>query len=116
MNRLIGIVGFILVAAGAAAVVSAQIGVPSLPQLPRLPPVTDPVTGTLRTAQSTAPKDVRQLRVRELLRTERETVETDPAGQPIVRRQLGALSPSPEAVERARAWHRLPRNPSRSQQ
>jgi hypothetical protein len=103
MNRLIGIVGFILVAAGAAAVASAQIGVPSLPQLPRLPPVTDPVTGTLRTAQSTAPKDVRQLRVRELLRTERETVETDPAGQPIVRRQLGALSPSPEAVERARA-------------
>ncbi len=65
--------------------------------------MTDPVTGTLRTAQSTALKDVRQLRVRELLRAEREFVEADPAGQPIVRRQIGALSPTPAALERARA-------------
>ncbi len=104
MNRLSRVLGIVLIAAGAVTVASAQIGVPQLPvQLPRLPPVTDPVTGTLRTAQSTALKDVRQLRVRELLRTERETVEADPAGQPILRRQIGALSPTPAALERARA-------------
>jgi subtilisin family serine protease len=106
MNRLLRVVGIFLVAAFAATLASAQIGVPGLPsapQLPRLPPVTDPVTGSLRTAQSTALKDLRQLKVRELLRTERETVEADPDGQPIVRRQIGALSPTPLALERARA-------------
>ena len=41
--------------------------------------------------------------MRELLRTERATVESDPDGQPILRRQVGALSPSPAALERARA-------------
>jgi hypothetical protein len=105
MNRLCEVIGVFLIAAGATAVASAQIGVPGLPQpqLPQLPKVTDPVTGTLRTAQSTALKDLRQLRVRELLRAERETVEADPAGQPIVRGQIGALSPTREALERARA-------------
>jgi len=104
MNRLFGIIGVLAIAAGAATGAVAQIGVPQLPpQLPRLPPVTDPLTGTLRTAQSTALTDVRKLRVRELLRTERESVESDPDGQPILRRQVGALSPSPEALDRARA-------------
>jgi hypothetical protein len=108
MNRLFRIIGILLIAAGAATGAFAQIGVPGLPplpqpQLPRIPPVTDPVTGTLRTAQSAALTEVRKLRVRELLRTERETVESDPNGEPILRRQVGALSPSPEALERARA-------------
>lgn len=108
MNRKFRIFGMLLIAAGAATAAFAQVGVPALPplpqpQLPRMPPVTEPVNGTLRTAQSTALTEVRKLRVRELLRTERETVESDPAGQPILRRQVGALSPSPEAIERARA-------------
>ncbi len=104
MNRLLRNLGILLVGACAAALASAQVSVPGvpLPQLPRLPVGTDPVTGTLRTAQS-ALTDVRKLRVRELLQTERETVETDPEGQPIVRRQIGALSPTPVALERARA-------------
>ena len=104
MNRLFRNLGILLVGACAAALASAQVSVPGvpLPQLPRLPVGTDPVTGTLRTAQS-ALTEVRKLRVRELLRTERETVETDPDGQPIVRRQVGALSPTPAALERARA-------------
>ena len=104
MNRLFRNLGVLLVGACAAALASAQVSVPGmpLPQLPRLPVGTDPVTGTLRTAES-ALTDVRKLRVRELLRTERESVETDPEGQPIVRRQVGALSPTPAALERARA-------------
>lgn len=108
MNRLFRIIGILSIAAGAATGAIAQIGVPGVPQLPqpqlpRLPPVTDPVTGTLRTAQSAALTEVRKLRVRELLRTERETIESDPDGQPILRRQVGALSPTPAALERARA-------------
>lgn len=92
----------LLLAIAAAASAAAQVGLPGLP-LPPLPQVTDPVTGTLRTAQSTAFARVRQLRIRELLRMERDTVETDPDGQPILRRQVGALSPTPEALAGAQA-------------
>jgi hypothetical protein len=105
MNRRWRQIGILLVAAGAATAAIAQINVPAvpqLPQLPNLPPATDPVGGTLRTARSTL-TEVRQLRVRELLRTQRTTVELDPDGQPIVRRQIGALSPTAAALERARA-------------
>ncbi len=100
MNRLFRIVAA-TIAAGVATLALAQVSLPGVP-LPRLPPVTDPVTGTLRTATSTLAQ-ARELRVRELLRTERATVEADPDGQPILRRQVGALSPTPEALERARA-------------
>jgi subtilisin family serine protease len=100
MKRLSRIVA-ITVAAGAAATAIAQVSLPGVP-LPRLPPVTQPVTGTLRAAGS-AREDARQLEVRELLRRERATVEADPEGQPILRRQVGALSPSDEALDRARA-------------
>jgi subtilisin family serine protease len=96
MNRLIQVTGLLLVATCALA----QVSLPGVP-LPRLPPVTDPVTATLRTATSTL-TEARKLRVRELLRDERETLEADPHGQPIVRRQVGALSPTDEALARAR--------------
>lgn len=102
MNRRFRRMGILLVAAAAAMAASAQVNVPGLPQLPNLPPATSPVTDTLRTARSTL-TEVRRLRVRELLRTERDTVELDPDGQPIVRRQIGALSPTAQALERARA-------------
>ena len=96
----------ILVAAVATAVAWAQVSLPGapLPQtpLPRLPSVTDPVAGTLKPA-SAALSDLRKLRVRELLRTERDMFEAGPGGQPVVRRQVGALSPSPAALERAKA-------------
>jgi hypothetical protein len=100
MNRLRkAIVPMLLVVAATTAV--AQVGVPGLP-LP-LPPVTETVGDTLRTAQSLPRAELRKLRIRELLKTERESVESGPDGQPILRRQVGALSPTPEALERARA-------------
>jgi subtilisin family serine protease len=102
MKRLHKLAWILLAATAAAAGAAAQVGLPGLP-LPPVPQVADPVTGTLRTAQSTALAQVRQLRVRELLRTERDTVESDPGGQPILRRQVGALSPAPETIARARA-------------
>jgi subtilisin family serine protease len=101
MHRLIRVAGLLL----AAATATAQVSLPGapLPQapLPRLPTVTDPVTETLRTATSTF-TEARKLRVRELLRAERETLEADPDGQPVLRRQVGALSPTAEAIARAR--------------
>lgn len=90
----------VLLAGCAAASAVAQVGVP-LPQLP-LPPLPGVVNDTLRTAQSPL-TELRKLRVRELLRSARATVEADPDGHPILRRQVGALSPTPEALERARA-------------
>jgi subtilisin family serine protease len=106
MKRLIRIAGLVLVAAGAAASAGAQVGLPGVPlpqaPLPQLPAVKDPLAGTLRTATS-ALTEARKLRVSELLRTERQTVEADPDGQPILRRQVGALSPTPEAIARAEA-------------
>ena len=105
MHRWFAIVGVLAIAAGAAAAASAQVSLPGVPlpqaPLPKLPSATEPVTGTLRTANS-ALTEARKLRVRELLRAERETVEADPAGQPILRGQVGALSPTPAALDAAR--------------
>lgn len=84
----------------AAASAIAQVSLP-VPQLP-LPPLPGAVNDTLRTAGSPL-AGLRKLRVQELLRRERATVEADPDGHPILRRQVGALSPSPEALARARA-------------
>ena len=91
-----------LLLAAAATVASAQVAVPGLPELP-LPPLQQTVGDTLRAAQSLPRAELRKLRIRELLRTERERVEAGPDGQPVLRRQVGALSPTPEALEQARA-------------
>ena len=102
MKRLRRIAWILLLAAGAAATASAQIGLPELP-LPKLPEIQDPLSGTLRTARSAPLLEVRRLRIRELLRMERDRVEADPDGHPILRGQVGALSPTPEALARALA-------------
>ncbi|MGB5132299.1 MAG: S8 family serine peptidase [Steroidobacteraceae bacterium] len=101
MKKLQKIAWMLLVAAGAAATASAQISLPGLP-VPQLPTAADPLAGTLRTAQSQLRTDVRKLRIREWLRTDRKRVEADPDGQPILRGQVGALSPTPEALMGAR--------------
>src|SRR5262245_37798164 len=87
-----------------AAMAADQVGLPQLPvPLPPLPNVPGTVNDTLRTAQSVTPlADLRKLRVRELLRSNRGTIETDPQGQPILRRQIGALSPTGEALAKAK--------------
>ncbi|HEU0225636.1 MAG TPA: S8 family serine peptidase [Steroidobacteraceae bacterium] len=90
----------VLFAGGAAASALAQVGVP-VPQLP-LPPLPGVVNDTLRTAQSPL-TELRKLRVLELLRRERATLEADPDGHPIERRRVGALSPTPAALASARA-------------
>jgi hypothetical protein len=77
-----------------------------LPNLPGLPTdeINRTVDGTLRTAADPERlREVRRLRIRELLRTNRAGLEADPRGAPMLRDEVVALSPSAEALERARA-------------
>jgi subtilisin family serine protease len=76
-----------------------------LPTLPGLPTeeLNRTVNGTLRSADPEQLRELRRLRIRELLRTNRAALEADPRGAPILRNEVVALSPSAEALERARA-------------
>jgi hypothetical protein len=88
----------------------AQVGV-QLPNLPRveLPAaVGDTVNGALGQANAELGRvqglaDLRQLRIRALLRTQRQFVERDPNGAPILRAELVGFSPDDGALERARS-------------
>ena len=75
-----------------------------LPNVPVLPTdeLNRTVNGTLRTADPQQLRELRRLRIRELLRTNRQGLEADPRGAPILRNEVVALSPSAEALERAR--------------
>jgi hypothetical protein len=83
-----------------AQVLPAQVPLPSTP-LPTGELVRG-VEGVLRTAPDQALREVRRLRVRKLLRANRQVLETDPRGAPILRNEVVALSPTPAALEQAR--------------
>ena len=76
-----------------------------LPNVPVLPTdeLNRTVNGALRTADPEQLREVRRLRIRELLRTNRAGLEADPRGAPILRNEVVALSPSAEALDRARS-------------
>jgi subtilisin family serine protease len=91
----------------AAAPAHAQIGLPPV-QVPNLPvldtqPLNRTVNGVLDQADPERLRELRKLRIRNLLRTNRVALETDPRGAPIVRNEVVALSPTQEALDRARA-------------
>jgi len=91
----------------AAAPARAQVGLPSV-QLPNLPvldtqPLNRTVNGVLDQADPQRLRELRQVRIRSLLRTHRTVLETDPRGAPIVRNEVVALSPTQEALDQARA-------------
>jgi hypothetical protein len=93
-------------ALGFAGPAAAQILPPvQLPNVPVLPTdeLNRTVNGVLQTADPQKLREVRRLRIRELLRTNRTGLEADPRGAPILRNEVIALSPSAEALERARA-------------
>lgn len=85
----------------------AQVGLPQV-QLPPLP-VQTPVdlNRTLdQTLKATSPgqlRQVRQLRVRELLRSNRSVLEADPRGAPVIRSEIVALAPTLSALQQAQA-------------
>jgi len=101
--------GFMALLALAAAT-QAQIGLPPV-RLPQVPPVSlpdvpaaapldlDKSAATLsRQGELTRLRELRVLRIRELLRRHRDVLEADPHGEPIVRGEVLALSPSPTAL------------------
>ncbi|HKU16653.1 MAG TPA: S8 family serine peptidase [Steroidobacteraceae bacterium] len=91
---------------GCAAPAVAQILPPvQLPNLPALPTdeLNRTVNGTLRATDPQQLRELRRLRIRELLRTNRTTLEADPRGAPMLRSEVVALSPSQAALDLARA-------------
>ena len=91
----------------AAVPARAQIGLPPV-QVPNLPvldtqPLDRTVNGVLERADPQRLRELRRLRIRNLLRTHRTVLERDPRGAPIVRSEVVALSPTQEALDRARA-------------
>jgi subtilisin family serine protease len=89
-----------------APTAGAQLGLPPvrLPGLPAvnvpgaLPGVTDPATAPLDTGKL---RELRRLRVRELLRRHRDVLEADPHGELIVRGEVLALAPEAAALAAA---------------
>lgn len=91
---------------GCAAPAFGQLLPPvQLPNVPVLPTdeLNRTVDGVLRTTDPQQLREVRRLRIRELLRTNRAGLEADPRGAPMLRSEVVALSPSAEALDRARA-------------
>ncbi|HKE94443.1 MAG TPA: S8 family serine peptidase [Povalibacter sp.] len=93
-----------ILALGPVTPALAQITLPQV-QLPQLPVQTPDLNRTVgQVVNVTDPdqlRELRRLRVRELLRTNRQVLEADPRGAPIVRSEIVALSPSPEALQSA---------------
>jgi len=89
-----------------ASPAAAQLSLPQLPG-PALPAPGDVLGDVTRTAEGAtdvrALRHVRELAVRDLLRRNRDTLEPDPNGQPIIRSQILAIAPNAAALERARA-------------
>ncbi|HXO15430.1 MAG TPA: S8 family serine peptidase [Steroidobacteraceae bacterium] len=97
-----------------APVAAAQVGLPAV-RLPQVPGVTLPNLPAqevpLDVDKSAAAlagevdprrlRELRALRIRELLRRHRDVLEADPHGAPIVRGELLALSPSAAALQAA---------------
>src|ERR1700677_3050198 len=102
---------FICIAMATALVPSAQaqlrLPVAPLPALP-IQKLTQTVgqagAGTLEQLS-----DVRQLLITSLIRANPRTIAADPRGNPIVRGELLAYSPSPQAIEVYKATTRLDR-------
>jgi subtilisin family serine protease len=86
----------------------AQVAVPQV-QVPGIPPVDLPVDvnrtvgDTVERLDSGKLTDARLLKVRALIRNHPEVIEADPKGAAIVRSEVVAFAPSPDALEGARA-------------
>jgi hypothetical protein len=101
-----------LACALAASSASAQLRLPQLqvPQL-QLPQLQDPLGSGLvrdsrRLLDRTDAGDLRSLRLKqvdELLKRHRDVLEPDPRGEPVVRREILAWSPSPQGLAAMRA-------------
>lgn len=107
MRKKVHVLVVAVCALALAPAADAQLLPGGLPSLPgRLPVVSDVVDGaedlTTRTAQGV--RDLAGLdRLKALLRANPRVLEPDDQGRPVVRGEVLAVSPSPEAVQRALA-------------
>lgn len=91
----------------------AVAGIPDAPRLPALPgslagPVglpVEPGLPALDPAGRALPSvtDLRRLRLRELIRQNRDRIDVDPNGAPVVRGEILAVAPTPASLARAAA-------------
>ena len=111
MRRLAAIV--LAGAATSAAAQLPQVHLPQAPQipqaplqLPRTPDVTSVPGSAARSVQSVLDPanlvDLRRLAIRDRLREHRDVLESDPAGELIVRSEIVVFSPTAAALEAAR--------------
>jgi subtilisin family serine protease len=96
-----------------ASAAGAQVGLPSvrLPQVPGVLPnlpaagvpldIDKPAAALAGEVDPRRLRELRALRIRELLRRHRDVLEADPHGAPIVRGEVLALSPSAAALQAA---------------
>ena len=102
-KRLLLRLGAAIAVATLVSTASAQLPglpTPALPALPDVPAVVRDAVPTVENATRLA--DVRKLRLRELLRGNRATLEPDPTGAPIVRHEIIAVAPTDAALAAAR--------------
>lgn len=107
MNRALEIGIAALLALTTARLAGAQVALPQV-QLPNLPiqtpiDVDRTLNGALDAASPEQLRELRVLKVRDLLRTHRTELEADPRGAPMVRSEVLSLSPTPATLEEARA-------------
>ena len=106
-HGLAGLVAFGLLCAAPA---TAQLNLPQaplqLPGIPSAPQLTTTPNAVVRSAQDALdPRnllDSRRLAVRDLMRRHADVLETDPAGEPIVRGELIGFAPNAAALDAAR--------------
>src|SRR5512134_3041411 len=100
-----------MVLLGVASSAAAQLHLPQvplqLPKIPSAPDLTNAPNTVVRGAQNLLDPgnllELRRLAIRDRLRQHRDVLETDPAGELIVRSEVVVLSPSAAALDAARA-------------
>src|ERR1035437_10292776 len=94
---------YILAMTMVAGAVTAQVRLPALPvpalPLQVLPQTLDPIES--RTLDRLS--DLRHLEIHRLIRANRRIIDADPNGEPVVRNEVLASSPTDAAVDPARA-------------
>jgi subtilisin family serine protease len=99
-------VGLFVLLIGVAPTTVAQVLPPiNVPELPVQTPIDidRTVNRTLDAADPRRLRGLRRLRITDLLRSNRQTLEADPRGEPILRSEVVAVSPTESALTNARA-------------
>ncbi|HWG69158.1 MAG TPA: S8 family serine peptidase [Steroidobacteraceae bacterium] len=86
-----------------AAAATAQVRLPAVP-VPTLPLQALPQTlGQMQAQSLDRLNDLRRLEIRRLIRTNRRVLDADPHGEPVIRDEILALSPTDAALSGARS-------------